>query len=71
MGSILAVPLDLAGEAEAVLNLYSGRSHGFSAEDISTAEAFASQAAGSLRLVLRIAQVGEAKADLAAALQHA
>ena len=69
VASILAVPLDLAGEAEAVLNLYSGRSHGFSAEDISTVEAFASQAAGSLRLVLRIAQLGEAKADLAAALQ--
>lgn len=69
VASILAVPLDLAGDAEAVLNLYSNRSHGFSAEDISTVESFARQAAGSLRLVLRITQLSEAKADLSTALQ--
>ncbi|RKO20948.1 ANTAR domain-containing protein [Pseudarthrobacter phenanthrenivorans] len=69
VSSILAVPLDLAGEAEAVLNLYSGRSHGFSTEDIATAEAFAEQAAVSLRLVLRITQLGEARNDLSNALQ--
>lgn len=67
--SILAVPLDLAGEAEAVLNLYSGSSNGFSVEDIAIAEAFAGQAASSLRLVLRITQLSEAKADLSTALQ--
>lgn len=69
VASILAVPLDLGGDAEAVLNLYSGRSHGFSADDISTVEAFAAQAAGALRLVLRITQLSEAKADLSNALQ--
>lgn len=69
VSSILAVPLDLAGEAEAVLNLYSGCSNGFTAEDISTAEAFAIQAASSLRLVLRIAQLSEARNDLAIAMQ--
>jgi GAF domain-containing protein len=67
--SILAVPLDLAGDAEAVMNLYSGRSNGFTDEDISTAEAFAEQAAGSLRLVLRITQLSEARNDLAVAMQ--
>jgi GAF domain-containing protein len=69
VSSILAVPLDLAGEAEAVLNLYSGRSNGFSEEDVSTAEAFAAQAASSLRLVLRVAQLSEARSDLATAMQ--
>ncbi|MHC6594184.1 GAF domain-containing protein [Arthrobacter sp. C152] len=67
--SILAVPLDLAGDAEAVLNLYSGRSHGFSGEDITTVEAFAGQAASSLRLILRIAQLSEVREDLSAAMQ--
>jgi GAF domain-containing protein len=67
--SILAVPLDLAGEADAVLNLYSGRSNGFSAKDISTAEAFARQAGSSLRLILRITQLTEAREDLSAAMQ--
>jgi GAF domain-containing protein len=69
VSSILAVPLNLAGEAEAALNLYSGCSNGFLEEDISTAEAFASQAASSLRLVLRIAQLSEARNDLAIAMQ--
>jgi GAF domain-containing protein len=69
VSSILAVPLDLAGDAEAVLNLYSGCSNGFSAEDISTAEAFARQAAGSIRLILRITQLSEAREDLSAAMQ--
>ena len=68
VSSILAVPLDLAGEAEAVLNLYSGRSHGFSPDDISAAEGFASHAASSLRLVLRITQLSEARNDLSTAL---
>lgn len=69
VSSILAVPLDLAGEAEAVLNLYSGRSNGFSEDDVSTVEAFASQAASSVRLVLRITQLSEARSDLASAMQ--
>jgi GAF domain-containing protein len=69
VSSILAVPMDLSGEAEGVMNLYSGCSSGFTAEDISTAEAFASQAASSLRLVLRIAQLSEARNDLALAMQ--
>lgn len=69
VSSILAVPLDLAGEAEAVLNLYSGRSNGFSGEDVATVESFAAQAASSLRLILRISQLREARNDLTAAMQ--
>lgn len=69
VSSILAVPLDLAGDAEAVLNLYSGRSNGFSGEDITTVESFVAQAASSLRLILRISQLKEARNDLTAAMQ--
>ncbi|MGN7199888.1 ANTAR domain-containing protein [Arthrobacter sp. SAFR-044] len=69
VSSILAVPLDLEGDAEAVLNLYSGRSNGFSGEDIATVESFAAQAAISLRLILRISQLREARNDLTAAMQ--
>lgn len=69
VSSILAIPLDLAGDAEAVLNLYSGRSNGFAGEDIATVETFAMQAASSLRLILRISQLSEARNDLTAAMQ--
>lgn len=69
VSSILAVPLDLAGDAEAVLNLYSGRSNGFSGDDITTVETFAAQAASSLRLIIRISQLSEARHDLTAAMQ--
>ena len=69
VSSILAVPLDLAGDAEAVLNLYSGCSNGFSNEDVATAEMFAGQAASSLRLILRISQLSDARNDLSAAMQ--
>lgn len=69
VSSILAVPLDLSGDADAVLNLYSGCSNGFSNEDVAMAEAFARQAASSLRLILRISQLREARTDLSAAMQ--
>jgi GAF domain-containing protein len=65
VSSILAVPLDLGDEAEAVLNLYSGRSNGFSPDDVSTVEAFADQAAGSLRLALHITRLSRVRSDLA------
>ncbi|SKC10102.1 GAF domain-containing protein [Arthrobacter sp. 49Tsu3.1M3] len=68
IGSILAVPLDLAGEASAVLNLYSTRTDGFSDADIAKAESFASHATGSLRLALRIAHLREVHDNLSAAM---
>lgn len=66
--SILAVPLDLAGDAHAVLNLYSRRRNGFSGGDVVFAEAFGAQAASSVRLALRITDLSEARHDLAAAI---
>lgn len=69
IGSILAVPLDLAGEAEAVMNLYSTTPHGFTGPDITAAEEFAERAAKSLRLALMISQLRNAKDDLTAAMQ--
>lgn len=69
VSSILAVPLDLSGDAQAVLNLYSGCSNGFSSGDVAVAETFARQAASSLRLILRISQLSEARDDLSAAMQ--
>ncbi|MGA8788342.1 MAG: GAF domain-containing protein [Paenarthrobacter sp.] len=38
VGSILALPMELNRTAEAVVNLYSTRKHGFSEEDILAAE---------------------------------
>ncbi|MFJ5861148.1 ANTAR domain-containing protein [Pseudarthrobacter sp. NPDC092439] len=69
VASILAVPLDLAGEADAVLNIYAQTRHSFPSDSIATVEAFAEQAAGALRLSLRISQLSEAREDLTAALQ--
>ncbi|WP_231497237.1 GAF and ANTAR domain-containing protein [Arthrobacter sp. MA-N2] len=69
IGSILAVPLDVAGEAEAVMNLYSAVRRGFSAPDITAAEEFAHSASKSLRLALTISQLRHARDDLTAAMQ--
>jgi GAF domain-containing protein len=69
VGSSLSVPLVLAGEAEAGLNMYSTRSHGFSGEDIETVESYAYHASKALRLAVRISQLAETKNDLIAALE--
>jgi GAF domain-containing protein len=67
--SILAVSFALEGDAGAGLNLYSLQPHGFSGADIERAETYARQASTSLRLALRIAQLTDAKNNLAAAMQ--
>lgn len=69
VGSSLSVPLVLEGEAEAGLNLYSTRSHGFTGEDISMVETYSYHASKALRLAVRISQLAEAKTNLAAALE--
>ena len=69
IGSILAVPLVMADDADAVINLYSRHAHGFSGPDIIAAESFGVQASLALRLALRIAQLREARDDLSAAMQ--
>ncbi len=68
LGSMLAVPFRGDGEFQAALNLYSERKHAFSGEAISQAEKFAVQGTSSLRLALRIAQLSDARDDLAAAM---
>lgn len=67
--SILGVPLPLEGETRAALNVYSPLANGFTGEDIEGAEEFAERTSKSLRLALRIAQLSDARNDLAAAMQ--
>ena len=69
IGSILAVPLVMASDADAVINFYSRHAHGFSGPDITDAESFGVQASLALRLALRIAHLREARDDLSAAMQ--
>ncbi len=69
IGSVLAVPLDVAGDAEAVMNLYSTTPHGFTGPDITAAEEFAYSAAKALSLALMISQLRNAKDDLTAAMR--
>ncbi|MDQ0693168.1 GAF and ANTAR domain-containing protein [Arthrobacter sp. W4I7] len=69
VGSSLSVPLILEGEAEAGLNMYSTRSHGFSGEDIERVESYSYHASKALRLAVRISQLAEAKNHLTAALE--
>lgn len=69
VGSSLSVPLVLEGEAEAGLNLYSTRSHGFTRDDISMVETYSYHASKALRLAVRISQLAEAKTNLTAALE--
>ncbi|MEV7605094.1 GAF and ANTAR domain-containing protein [Paenarthrobacter sp. NPDC089322] len=67
--SILSVPLLVEGDTRAALNLYSERAHAFNEADVERAEVFASHASKSLRLALKIAQLSDARNDLAAAMQ--
>ncbi|BCW51060.1 GAF and ANTAR domain-containing protein [Arthrobacter sp. StoSoilB13] len=67
--SILSVPLLVEGDTRAALNLYSERTNAFSDDDVERAEVFASHASKSLRLALKIAQLSDARNDLAAAMQ--
>jgi GAF domain-containing protein len=69
VGSSLSVPLLLEGEAEAGMNLYSTRSHGFTGEDIDTVEAYSHHASKALRLAVRISQLADSKTHLLAALE--
>jgi GAF domain-containing protein len=69
IGSVLSVPLLLEGEANAALNLYSRRTHGFSGADIAQAEAYAAQASKALRLAVRVAQLTDDRKHLATAME--
>ncbi|MFJ5955335.1 ANTAR domain-containing protein [Paenarthrobacter sp. NPDC092416] len=67
--SILSVPLMVEGDTRAALNLYAEQTKAFSDSDVERAEVFASHASKSLRLALKIAQLSDARNDLAAAMQ--
>ena len=67
--SVLSVPLLVEGDTRAALNLYSERANAFSDADVERAEVFAQHASKSLRLALKIAQLSDARNDLAAAMQ--
>lgn len=69
IGSILAVPLPLEGEANAALNIYSTQTNGFSSEDIRTAQTYAGKASKALGLAVRIAQLMDDKKHLSMAME--
>ena len=69
IGSILGLPLPLEGAARAVLHLYSPQKDGFTREAIIRAEAFAEEAAKTLRMGLRLAHMSEANNDMVEAMK--
>lgn len=69
VGSILGIPLRLEGDSSGALNIYSSQAHAFTGEDIARAELFGVQSAKTLTLELRVAQLKEAKEDMAAAMK--
>lgn len=69
VGSILALPMELNSTAEAVVNLYSTRQHGFSQEDIMAAERVTATGAKALHLAVKMAQLRDVRDNLTAALE--
>jgi GAF domain-containing protein len=69
IGLILAIPLELAGEAEAVVNLYAEKPGSLSSLDIETARNFVANAAKSLHLALKLGSLRDTSNDLAAAMK--
>jgi GAF domain-containing protein len=66
--SILAIPIPLAGTAQAALNLYATEPAAFDGSASVRAGLFAREASKSLRLMVRIAALAESNANLKAAL---
>lgn len=69
IGSVLAVPMRLQNQAQAVVNLYSPTAHGFSPQGIEEAENLTGISAKALDLALNIAHLRDARDDLTAALK--
>jgi hypothetical protein len=67
--STLRIPLVLDGDSSAVVNFYSPRTEAFSNDDAEHAQQFAVEASRALLLALRISQLSDSRADLAAAMQ--
>ncbi|HXD27570.1 MAG TPA: GAF and ANTAR domain-containing protein [Arthrobacter sp.] len=66
--SIMAVPMDLAGEALGALDFYGEAPHAFDEETRALCVSYAAQAADSIRLAVRIAQQVDTVEDLKAAM---
>jgi len=69
VGSVLAVPFVLEGEAGAALNLYAGSAHVFSAEAIDHTERYALRSSKALTLSVRLTQLTDARDNLRAAME--
>ena len=69
IGSMLAVPVPLEGEASAALNLYAAGTHAFSGPGIADAESYAAQASKVLRMATRVAQLADDRRNLLAAME--
>ncbi|MBT2585279.1 ANTAR domain-containing response regulator [Arthrobacter sp. ISL-95] len=69
VGSILALPMELNSTAEAVVNLYSTRPHGFSQDDIMAAKRLTATGAKALHLAVKMAQLRDTRDNLTAALE--
>lgn len=67
--STLRIPLVLDGDSSAVVNFYSPRTGAFSNDDVEHAHQFAAEASQALLVALRISQLSDSRADLAAAMQ--
>jgi GAF domain-containing protein len=66
--SALGVPLDLAGDAAAALNVYSDRPDAFDADTMEIVQRHALAMSTTLRLAVRLARHQEVEADLRAVL---
>jgi putative methionine-R-sulfoxide reductase with GAF domain len=69
IGAILAVPLDLPGEDQAVVNLYAEKPDSFSPTDILVARNFVANASKSMKLALRLAHLRDTSDDLDAVMK--
>jgi GAF domain-containing protein len=67
--SIMGVPVLMEDSTQAALNLYAFRPRAFDADDTVRAEAFALHASKAMRLALRIAELQQARDDMALAMQ--
>lgn len=65
----LGVPIILAGDTNAAIDVYAREPHVFSDDVVAQAETFAAEASKSLKLAVRMAALSETSKDLEAALE--
>ena len=69
IGLILAIPMELKGGGEAVVNLYAEKPDSLSPSDIATAQNFVANASKSLQLALKLAALRGTSNDLEDAMK--